>query len=94
MNEELNNNEIRELDFEELESVSGGKRAGQKIKATGDVNVRKGAGLAYDSLGVIYKGDTLEFLGQIKADDRGVYWGKVRYKGQSGWVSSKYAKII
>ena len=91
MDNEMN---INELNLEELEEVSGGKSANQKIKATGDLNVRKGPGLGYAILGAIKKGSTLEFLGEIKKDSRGVYWGKVNYKGSTGWVSSKYAKII
>ena len=94
MTNDMNMNEMQELNLEDLENVSGGKSAGQKIKATGDVNVRKGPGLGYSTLGSIKKGSTLEFLGEIKKDDRGVYWGKVRFNGATGWVSSKYAKII
>ena len=94
MTNEMNMNEMQELNLEELEDVSGGKSAGQKIKATGDLNVRKGPGLGYDIMGSIKKGAKLEFLGEVKKDSRGVYWGKVVYKNKTGWVSSKYAKLI
>ena len=83
-----------ELDVEALEEVSGGKDAGQKIKATGNANVRKGPGLEYDSMGVLESGDKLTFLGIAKKDDRGVAWYKVSFYGKTGWISSRYAKVI
>ena len=91
---EMNVNEMQELDLEAMEEISGGKSAGQKIKATGDLNVRKSPSINAKILGSIKCGATLEFLGEVKKDNRGVYWGKVRFKGATGWVSSKYAKII
>ena len=94
MNNEANTNEMRELSLDAMEGVSGGANTDQKIKATGDLNVRKGPGLDYAILGSISKGATLEFLGEVKKDSRGVYCGKVSYHGQIGWVSSKYSKII
>ena len=94
MTNEMNMNEMQELNLEELEDVSGGKSAGQKIKATGDLNVRKSPSINARILGSIKCGATLEFLGEVKKDNRGVYWGKVRFKGAVGWVSSKYAKLI
>ena len=83
-----------ELDVEALENVSGGKDAGQKIKATGNANVRKGPGLEYDSMGVLESGDKLTFLGIAKKDDRGVAWYKVNFYGKTGWISSRYAKVV
>ncbi len=94
MSEEMNLNGIQELDLEEMEAVSGGKSSKEQIKATGDLNVRTGPGLGYGILGSIKKGEKLPFKGEVKKDSRGVYWGRVEYKGQPGWVSSKYAKLI
>jgi len=95
MNDEMNmNNEINELNLEELEEVSGGKSAGQKIKATGNVRVRKGPGLDYAEMGIIDKGDTLTFLGEARYDNRGVAWYKVSYTKKTGWVSSRYSTVI
>ena len=94
MTNEMNMNEMQELNLEELEDVSGGKSAGQKIKATGDLNVRQNPNINAKVLGTIKNGATLEYLGEIKADSRGVYWGKVRYKGHTAWVSSVYSKIV
>lgn len=94
MSEEMNLNGFQELDLEALEAVSGGKSSKERIKATGDLNVRTGPGLGYAVIGSIKKGDKLPFKGEVKKDSRGVYWGRVEFKGQPGWVSSKYAKLI
>ena len=94
MTDEMNMNGMQELNLEELEDVSGGKSANQKIKATGDLNVRVEPNINAKIRGTISKGSKLDFLGEIRQDNRGVYWGKVRYKGKVGWVSSKYSEII
>ena len=93
-NENTNDLNVVELDAESLEEISGGKDAGQKIKATGNANVRKGPGLNYDSMGVLESGDKLTFLGIAKKDDRGVAWFKVSFHGKTGWISSRYAKVL
>ena len=85
---------MNELNEEALEDVTGGKKANQKIKATGDLNVRLGPSLDDKIAGFIKKGDKLEFLGVIKADKRKVNWYKVRFNGKICWVSSKYSKIL
>ena len=89
-----NENMIDELNEEALEEVTGGKSANQQIKATGDLNVRKGPSKDSDIVGTIKKGEKLTFLGQAKADARGVYWYKVQYKGMTCWASSKYSKVL
>ena len=92
----MENNEIRnndELNLEELEEVSGGKSANQKVKATGDVHVRAKPNREGADLGILYTGDTAPYLGERKKDERGVAWYKVSFKGKTGWVSSKYSKI-
>ncbi|MBQ8111068.1 MAG: SH3 domain-containing protein [Clostridia bacterium] len=71
------------------EGSSGG--SGSKVKTTGSVHMRTGAGLDYKSLRTIGKGVTLSY-DETRKDDRGVVWYHVSYKGKSGWVSSKYAK--
>lgn len=64
------------------------------VLATGDVNVRTGPGLGYDSLGVLKKGKTLEYLNETSTDNRGVIWYKVQFDSwNAGWVSDKYATI-
>lgn len=88
------NMNVEELELDALEEVSGGKDAGQKIKATGNAHIRKGPGLDYDSMGTIAAGKTLTFLGFVKKDGRGVAWYKVSFNGKTGWISSKYSKIV
>ena len=88
MNEELNINAV-ELNDEELEQVSGGKHS----YITGDngkSNVRTGPGLKYRSLGVLHKGESARYLHETAIDDRGVMWYKVRFNGNTAWVSSRY----
>ncbi len=74
-------------------SKSGGssKSSGSKVKTTGSVNLRTGAGLDYRDICSIPKGKTLSY-DETRKDERGVTWYHVSYDGQSGWVSSKYAK--
>ncbi len=83
-----------EINLEDLEQVSGGAGANQYIKATGDVYVRKYPNKDSADIGVLYKGQKATFLGEVCKDDRGVAWGKVSFKGKTGWVSSKYARIV
>ena len=65
--------------------------AAGKVKTTGNVNLRKGAGLGYKIIRSISKNVTLSY-DNTKKDGRGVKWYHVTYKGKTGWVSSKYAK--
>ena len=61
------------------------------VHITGNCNVRSGPSL-YDSiLGTASAGTTLKGSGTVRRDDRDVAWYQVTYKGQTGWVSSKYA---
>ncbi|MBR1560967.1 MAG: SH3 domain-containing protein [Clostridia bacterium] len=89
MNENIENLEALELNDDALEAVTGGTG---KIKATGNVNVRRGPGKQYDTIGYLDKGDLVTYLNSSKKDDRGVTWYKVRVGGREGWVSSKYSK--
>ena len=89
MNENnINALNLMELSEDALEAVAGGK----KIIATGSVKVRTGPGLNYGVLGYLEKGDYLVYDGRFEKDDRGVRWYRVRYKGEHGWVSSRYSK--
>ncbi len=67
--------------------------AASKVTATGNCNVRTGPGLYYSSRGTLHKGETATYLDSRKRDDRGVYWLKIRWKGKTGWVSTKYARV-
>ena len=70
-----------------------GASYGSAVRATGDVNVRTGAGLGYGALGTLYKGHTASYLGSTRYDSRGVAWYKVSFHGSTGWVSSTYASL-
>ena len=77
-------------------SVNGGKSSrtsGDYIKATGNVNLRKGPGLDYADVGTMNKGQTADYLGSARKDARGVTWYKVSFNGRNGWVSSRYSKL-
>lgn len=69
--------------------MSGAALAAGKIKTTGEVNVRTGAGLDYASRGTVKKGTVLSY-DETKKDGRGVKWYHIT-NGKGGWVSSKYA---
>ena len=64
------------------------------VKATGDVNLRTGPGLAYDVITSVKKGKTLDYLRQTSIDDRGIAWYLVDYKGRACWISSVYSEVF
>lgn len=64
-----------------------------KVITTGTVWQRKGPGLGYAKIRSIPDGTTVTYLDKSSTDSRGVKWYKISYKGKSGWVSSKYAKV-
>jgi len=64
------------------------------VKATGDVNLRTGPGLAYEVITSVKKGKTLDYLRQTSIDDRGVAWYLVDYKGRACWISSVYSEVV
>ena len=67
---------------------------GTYVKSTGgNSNIRSGAGLGYDDLGTMKKGETATYLGSYSTDERGVVWYSVRFDGITGWVSSRYATL-
>lgn len=65
----------------------------EKVKATGNCNVRTGPGLEYSSRGTLHKGEKATYLDVRKKDDRGVSWLKIKFNGKTGWVSTKYATL-
>ena len=76
-------------------SVDKEKKSSSKtVKATGDMHLRKGPGLDYAEVKVIKAGKTAKYLGSTKKDARGVAWYKVSFNNKTGWVSSKYGKLI
>ena len=64
-----------------------------EVYTTGNVNLRKGPGLIYDTMGSVPEGTELEYLGAVSTDERGVDWYKVEYKGKAAWISSKYSEV-
>ena len=73
--------------------LTGAALAAGKIKTTGDVNIRKGPGLDYATSGNVGSGKVFEY-DKTSVDERGVKWYKVSYNGKTGWISSKYSKIV
>lgn len=63
------------------------------VRTTGNVNIRRGPGLGYESCGSVSSGTALEYAGEMYTDERGVTWFEVFYKNSTGWVSSKYARL-
>lgn len=61
------------------------------VHITGNCNVRSGPSLDYRILGTASEGTTLKGTGTSRKDSRGVVWYQVTFKGETGWVSSKYA---
>lgn len=72
---------------------NGAYSNGTSVYATGDVNVRTGPGKNYATIGTMYSGQSADFTGFKQNDSRGVTWYQINYYGNSGWVSSRYAKI-
>ena len=73
--------------------LTGAALAAGKIKTTGDVNIRKGPGLDYAVSSNVGSGKVFEY-DKTSVDERGVKWYKVSYNGKTGWISSKYSKIV
>ena len=71
--------------LEALAADSGGTE--NVVRITGDtVNVRRGPGTEYESIGIVRKGDTLP---AVAAED----WLPVLFGGEIRWVSMKYASL-
>ncbi len=65
------------------------------VKANnGQTWVRKDPNLNGTKLTVLEEGDYAEYLGEKSRDSRGVLWYKVKLDGKTGWVSSRYTKIV
>lgn len=57
------------------------------------VNVRKGPGLSYESMGTVHHWERYVYLGE-QYDARPVLWYKIQWGTSEGWVSSKYCTPI
>ena len=76
-------------------SSGSSSASGSKVKATGDLTIRSKPNKNSEVLGYMKSGNEAKYEGSSKYDDRNppVLWYKVTYKGITGWVSSKYAKL-
>lgn len=61
---------------------------------TGNVNLRIGPGLGYDTVSSIPSGIYIDYLDESFSDERGVTWYYVRYGDIIGWASSKYVELM
>ena len=66
----------------------------KRVHATGDANVRTGAGLSYDSIDVLKANQYATYLNESRNDERPVTWYKIEFKGKEGWVSFAYTEIV
>ena len=73
-----------------LESIG---KLGQVEVVGGNVNVRSAPGTDSRVLGVAYKGERLPYQGETR-EHVGRDWFLVEFKGENGWVSGKYARIV
>lgn len=60
----------------------------------GDAFIRSSANKSSSKLGSIAQGKKATYLGKSSTDSRGVKWYKIEYNGITGWVSSKYSKLV
>lgn len=63
----------------------------QRVEATADVFVRSAPGKDNRELGVLKRGETAPYQGEKIAVD-GRDWFLIEFKGENGWVSSRYSK--
>ncbi len=87
----MENLEFLELNDEELNEVSGGKK---RVMATENAYVRTGPGKEYAAIGKAKEGKTAIYTGETKVDNKGRAWYKVKVGGQTGWICAKYSKVV
>ncbi len=59
----------------------------------GTVNVRSAPGLTGKKLGVVKRGDRLEYQGETR-DVSGTPWHLVVYKNQNAWISGNLSRVV
>lgn len=64
-----------------------------EVYVYGDSHVRQSPNLNGSQLGIARAGTTLDFLGDISTDSRGVDWYRVVYGSSTGWISSAYTYL-
>jgi cell wall-associated NlpC family hydrolase len=73
-----------------IEHVNQGLAASTKMKATGNLNLRKGAGTSYDVLVVIPAGSIVTLLDPTAKNN----FLNVAFNGTSGWASASYLTAL
>ena len=80
--------------YAKLGSTDGSVPGYDAVKVSDDANVRSGPGLDYSVKTSMSAGQTAAYLGEVSVDERDVAWYKVKFGKVTGWVSSKYGKLI
>ena len=58
-----------------------------------DLILRDGPGTGYDSLGLLFGGEVLGYLGEAKQDGSGTCWYHCSHYGESCWISARYTAL-
>lgn len=58
-----------------------------------DLIMRDGPGIDYDSLGLLFGGEVLGYLGDAKRDAAGTCWYHCSHYGEKCWISAKYTVL-
>jgi len=89
---------IEELDLDDMEQVTGGKKKPYVRSLGKNVNVRKGPGTEYPVVAQLgYLDEVPVISSKIVRDKHGYFWAKIttgisQNEWVEGWVCSKYAE--
>ena len=87
------NKNMQELDIEQLEGVTGGKK-NQKVMATKpDVRIHSEPGTDKPVVSKTTQGAIANYTGDL-VYVKGEPWVKVKWNGKTGWILAKYVKIV
>jgi len=73
--------------------LNGVLTSSQVTISGGQCNMRLLPNLNAEIVAILEEGTSATYLNQSSVDDRGVAWYYVDYRGETGWVSSRYAKF-
>ena len=77
-----------------LAALRAAKPAGKFVEVTGSlVNIRAAPGTSGRILGMVRKGERLEYQGQSQTVGD-TAWCLIVYLGQNAWISGKYAEVV
>ena len=96
-NENFFENDAVELDLDQMEQATGGKKRPFVRSLAKNVNVRKGPGTEYPVVAQLGYLDEVAVVSRKIVKDGKYYWAKVvvgisQNKFVEGWVCSKYAE--